>query len=163
MPHTHWSESLAHARGKKRASKYSNFQNINPVWRKHTINSTHLQRRHLYTESRKMQPTQISIFHGHLAPVQHRRVGLSEKCAIALTCKWGSVTKLKLPDPLTPPSLKLDRFLPSVTNGWMNSCLYIFVCIFAVGGLFCLQPRQCSWAEYWAEYCAIMHQKANRI
>lgn len=35
------------------------------------------------------------------------------ECAIALTCKWGFVTELKLPDPLYPLPKKKDFFPPS--------------------------------------------------
>lgn len=50
------------------------------------------------------------------------------ECAIALTCKWGFVTELKLPDPLYPLPKKtffLIFFTYSVTNGGLNSGLCV--------------------------------------
>lgn len=51
------------------------------------------------------------------------------ECAIALTCKWGFVTELKLPDPLYPPpppkKTSFFKNLYSVTNGAPNSGLCI--------------------------------------
>lgn len=106
-------------------TKHSNFQNLNPVWKKHTINSACLQRWQLNLERRKMQPTRISIFHGHLASAQamgnkgeldweRRRV------CHRIDLQMRLCHQIKAPWPLYPPSPKLDFFFASMTNGHIN-------------------------------------------
>lgn len=64
------------------------------------------------------------------------------ECAIALTCKWGFVTKLKLPDPRAPPFCW--RFFKPAwrMDGWVHVCAFLY-CIMFWRSLFDQQAVTC--------------------